>query len=113
MLLSLIIETHLQSCDTVNDVGELLDGGSNNLRVAVQRNCKVCGIALIVHHPDQSCLVLHTHDSFLQLTVHDNTIGNNDDVIEDDLIISVVQRSQTVRQPCDGVCLAGTCAVLD
>ena len=103
----------LQALHAVNDVGELLNGGGDDLRVAVQRHGQVGRIALIVHHPDQASLVLHAHDGLLQLPIHHHTVGDNDHVIKDDLVIRIVKGGESMRQPCDGVGLAGTGAMLD
>ena len=103
----------LQSSYAIDDIGELLNGGSDNFRITVQRNCKVRRIALIIHYANQTSLVLHAHNGFLQLTVNNHTVCNDDDIIENNFIVSIVQRSQPVSQPCDGIRLAGTCAVLN
>ena len=102
-----------QSLHAVNDVRKLLNGGSDNFSVAVQRNRQVSGVALIVHHADKTGFMLHTHDSFLQLAVHNHTVGNDDDIIENNLVVGIVQRGQTMSQPCDRVGLAGTGTVLN
>ena len=57
--------------------------------------------------------MLHTHDGFLELAVDHHTVSHDDDIIENDFVVRIMQRSQPVRQPSDGVCLAGTGAVLD
>ena len=103
----------LQPSYTINDIWEFLNSGSNDFRIAVQCNCKVCGITLIIHYADQASLVFHAHNCFLQLTVNNHTVCNDDDIIENNFIVSIVQRSQPVSQPCDGIRLAGTCAVLN
>ena len=102
-----------QSCNAVDDVRELLNRSSYNLCVSVQRNRKVSRIALIIHHPDQTRFVLHTHNGLLQLTIDHDTVGNDDYIIEDDLVIRIMQRCKPVGQPCDRVRFTGTCAVLD
>ena len=102
-----------QPCNAVHDVREFLNRSSNNLRIAVQGNRKVGGVAFIVHHTDKSGFVLHAHNGFLKLPVNDNTVGDDDDIIKNNFVVRIVQRSEAVRQPCDGVCFAGTCAVLN
>ena len=102
-----------QPCNAVHDVREFLNRSSNNLRIAVQCNRKVGGVAFIVHHTDKSGFVLHAHNGFLKLPVNDNTVGDDDDIIKNNFVVRIVQRSEAVRQPCDGVCFAGTCAVLN
>ena len=57
--------------------------------------------------------MLHTHDGFLELAVDHHTVSHDDDIIENDLIVGIVQGGQTVGQPCDGIGLTGTGAVLD
>ena len=102
-----------QSCNAIDDVWEFLNRSGDYLSVAVQRNRKVGRIALIIHHPDQTRFVLHAHNGLLQLTVDHDTVGNDDDVIEDYLVIRIMQRSKPMCQPCDRVRFTGTCAVLD
>ena len=92
--------------DGVNDVGELLDRGGNDLRVTHQRFGKVSRGGLVTHYLDEARLVLQAHHGLLQLSVDDDTVGHDDDVVEDDLIVCVMLRSKTVSQPSDGVCLA-------
>ena len=102
-----------QPLHAVNDIRELLNGGSDNFGIAIQCYCQVSGVALIVHHANKTGLMLHTHDGFLQLAVNNHAVGNDDDIIENNLIVGIMQRSQTVSQPCDGVGLAGTGTVLN
>ena len=80
-----------QSCNAVDDVRELLNRSSYNLCVSVQRNRKVGRVALIVHNTDKPRFMLHTHNSFLQLTVNYDSVGDNHDIVKDDFIICIVQ----------------------
>ena len=57
--------------------------------------------------------MFHAHNGFLELPVHYHTVGNDDDIVEDDLIVGIVERSQAVSQPSDGIGLTGTGTVLD
>lgn len=57
--------------------------------------------------------MLHTHDRFLQLLIHYQPVSHNNDVIKDDFIVCIMQRAEAISQPCNGVCLAGACAMLD
>ena len=102
-----------QPCNAVDDVRKLLNRSSYNLCVSVQRNRKVSRIALIIHHPDQTRFVLHAHNGLLQLTVDHDTVGNDDDIIKDDLVIRIMQRCKPVGKPCDRVGFAGACTVLN
>ena len=102
----------LQALYAVHDKGKLLDGGGDDFCVAVQRNRKVSRIALIIHHTDEASLVLHAHDGLLELPVYNNTVGDDDHVVKDDFVVSIVETRQAVRQPSDSVRLTGTCAVL-
>ena len=102
-----------QPCNTIHDVREFLNRGCNDLCIAVQGNCKVSGVAFIIHHTDKSGFVLHAHNGFLKLPVNDNTVGDDDDIIKNNFVIRIMQRSEAVRQPCDRVRFAGACAVLD
>ena len=80
-----------QPRNAIHDVWEFLNRSSNNLRIAVQGNCKVGGVAFIVHHTDKSGFVLHAHNGLLKLTVNDNTVGDDDDIIKNNFIICIVQ----------------------
>ena len=101
-----------QPCNAIHDIREFLDCGGDDFCIAVQCNGKVGGVAFIVHHTDKSGFVLHAHNGLLKLTVNDNTVGDDDDIIKNNFVICIVQRSEAVCQPCDGVCFAGACAVL-
>ena len=90
-----------QPCNTVYNVWEFLNRGSNDLCVAVQGNCKVSGVAFIVHHTDKSSFMLHAHNGFLKLTINDDTVSNDDDIIENDFILRIMQRRKPMRQPCN------------
>ena len=76
---------------TVHDIGELLNGSCNNFGIAIQCNRQISRVTLIVHHADETGLVLHAHDGFLQLAIHHHAVSHNDDVVKDDLVISVMQ----------------------
>ena len=102
----------LQALHAVNDKGELLDGGGDDFCIAVQCNRKVSRITLVIHHADKASFMLHAHNGLLELPVYNNTVGDDDHVIKDDFVVSIVETRQAVRQPSDGVRLTGTCAVL-
>ena len=57
--------------------------------------------------------MLHAHNGFLKLAVDHNAVSDDDDIIKNNFVICIVQRSEAVRQPCDRVRFAGACAVLD
>ena len=80
-----------QALHAVHDIGELLDGGGDDFCVTVQRNRKVSRIALVIHHADKASLMLHTHNGLLELPVYNNTVGDDDHVIKDDFIVSIVE----------------------
>ena len=54
-----------KASDIINNVRELLDSGCDNFCISLQRQCKICGCTLIIHHTDQTSLVLHTSDGRL------------------------------------------------
>ena len=89
-----------------------IDGGGDDFCIAVQSNRKVSGIALVIHHANKASLVLHTHNGLLELPVYNNSVSDDDHVIKDDFIVSIVETRQAVRKPSDGIRLAGTCAML-
>ena len=47
--------------------------------------------------------------AFLQLTVKHDSVGDDHNIVKNDFIVCIMQKSQAVRQPCDGVCLVGVC----
>ena len=51
-----------------------MDGRKQYLRVAVQSNRQVVGVALIIHDLDLSAFMLHAHDGFPALL----TVNNDD-----------------------------------
>ena len=57
--------------------------------------------------------MFHAENRVLQLPVHDNAVGHDDDIVENRLVFGVVHGSQPVRKPCDRVRLARSCAVLN
>ena len=83
----------LQAGNAVHDVRELLNCGRYNFRIAVQRNGKIGRIAFIIHDADKPGFMLHAHDGFLKLTVHHDSVGDNHDIVKDDLIVRIMKRS--------------------
>ena len=81
----------LQISYTINDIWEFLNRCCNNLCIAIQRNRQVRGHTLIIHHTDESSLVFHTHDGFLQLPIYNNSVCNNNNIIKNDLVIGIMQ----------------------
>ena len=77
---------------TINNIRELLNCGCNNLCITIQCNRKVSWIALIVHNTNQSGLMLHSHDCFLKLTVNNNSVSDNNDVVKNYLVFFVMKR---------------------
>ena len=57
--------------------------------------------------------MLHAHYCFLQLTIYNHSVGHDDNIIENDLVVGIVERSKTIRKPSDSVGLAGACTVLN
>ena len=57
--------------------------------------------------------MFHAHYGLLKLTVNYDTVGDDNDIIKNNFVICIVQRSKPVRQPCDRVRFAGACAMLD
>ena len=102
-----------QPLDSIDDIGEFLNGRNDNFRVALQCYGKVGGSTFIVHNADKPRLVLHTGNCRLQLPVHNNSVGYYKNIIEDNFVVLVVQGCQSVRKPRNGICLARTRAVLN
>ena len=102
-----------QALNTVNDIREFLNSSCNDLSVAIECNSEIRRVALFIHDTDKSRFMLHTHDCFLKLSVNNNSVGHNNDIIENDLVISIMKRSKTVCKPSDRIGLAGACTMLD
>ena len=102
-----------QSGNCIHDVRELLDRCRNDLGVVRQLVGQVRRSALVVHHTDESSLVIHSKDRPLQLTVDNDAVCYNDDVVEDDLVIGIMQGSQSVSKPCYAVSFSAACGMLD
>ena len=81
----------LQAFHAVHDIGELLNGRGDDFCIAVQRHGQIRRVAFIVHHANQARFMFHAHDGFLQLPVNDHSVCDDNHVIKDDLIVSVVQ----------------------
>ena len=102
-----------QPGNTVYNIREFLNCSGDDFRIAVQSNGKVCRVTLIVHDTDKPRFMLHAHNRFLQLTINHNSVSDDHDIVKDNFVVCIVQRSQAVRQPCDRVRFAGACAVLN
>ena len=70
----------------VQNVVELVNRCNDNFCVAAKGDSQVFRGAFIVHNFDLTALVFNTQDSFLQLTVNDDTVGNNQNGIKDILV---------------------------
>ena len=103
----------LQALNAVHNIRELLDRCCNDLRIAVEGDSEVGRIALFVHHTDKPRLMLHTHDRFLKLSVNNYSICHYDNIVENDLVVGIMERSKAIRKPSDSVGLAGACTVLN
>lgn len=57
--------------------------------------------------------MVDTLDSILQLAVYHHTVSNDQNTVVNDLVLRIVQGNQPMRQPCDGIGLAGTCGMLN
>ena len=96
----------------VHDIREFLYRRADNLDIALKRESKVCRRTFIVHHLDKSCLVFDSAHRVLQLPVHHNAVGADDDIIENDFVLFVVKRRKPVRKPRNRIRFARTRAVL-
>ena len=103
----------LQALNAVHNIRELLDRCCNDLRIAVEGDSEVGRIALFVHHTDKPRLMLHTHDRFLKLSVNNHSVGHDDNIIENDLVVSIMECRKAVCKPSNSIGLAGACTVLD
>ena len=103
----------LQALNAVYDIWELLNRGCDDLRIAVKGDSEIGRVALFVHNTDKPRLMLHTHDRFLKLPVNNNSVGHYDNIVKNDLVVSIVERSKAVCKPSNSIGLAGACAVLD
>ena len=73
------------------DIWKLLNGRGDNLCVAFKGILEVGGRAGIVKHLDLSGLMFQAHDGILKLSVHDNTVSTDDDIVEDIPVQGVMQ----------------------
>ena len=94
-------------------IEEFLNRGDNDFIVSLQRIGKVCRGLFIINSADKAALVVDTLDSVLQLAVHHNTVCNDQNAVIDNMVLGIVQGYQPMRQPCDGIGLAGTCGMLN
>lgn len=76
-----------------------MDGRDNDFCVAAQRNRQVVGVALIVHDLDLSAFMLHAHDGFLQLTVNNDTVGDDQHGIKHIVVLGIMHRGQNMSKP--------------
>ena len=76
----------------VENVIKFMDGRNDNLGVTTQSNRQIVGIAPIVQDLDLSAFMLYAHDGFLQLTVNNDTVGDNQNSIKHIFVISIMYR---------------------
>ena len=101
----------LQRRERPGDEGELLDGGDDDRRALGQGTGELLGV--LVDLLDHAGLVLELVDGRLQLLIEHAPVGDDDDRVKDLLVLGVVQAGQPVREPGNGVRLAGAGRVLD
>ena len=94
-------------------IEEFLNRGDNDFVVAFQCIGKVGRGLFVINGADKSALMVDTLDCVLQLTVYHNTVCNDQNTVVNDLVLRIVQGNQPMRQPRDGVGLAGTCGMLN
>ena len=93
------------------DERKLLQRGDDHRHRVLQRLGQLPrALVDLLHH---AALVLELVDRVLQLLVEHHPVGHHDHAVEDPLILGVVQRRQSMRQPADGVALAAARRVLD
>ena len=97
---------------TVNNVREFLYCSGDNFRISLNRKRKVIGITPFIHHTNHPCLMFNSHYCLLELPVHHYPVRTNNNIIKYDFILLIMQRCQSVRQPCNGIGLARTSGML-
>ena len=101
-----------QLADLVGDHRELLQRGDDDLLAGLERLLELPRGRVDVL--DQTGRLLEAaRIGLLELAVEHAAVGDHDDRVEDAVVLGVVQRRQPVRQPGDGVALAGAGRVLD
>ena len=90
---------------------KLLQRGDDDGNPALQRFGQLT--RALVHLPHHAMLVLELIDGVLQLLVEHDAVRHHDHAVEDAGVLGVVQRSQTMRQPSDGVALAAARRMFD
>ena len=73
------------------NIWKLLNGRSDNLCIAFKGILEIGGRAGIVKNLDLSCLMFQAHYGILKLSVHDNTVSTDDDIVEDISVQGVMQ----------------------
>ena len=105
-----VAATH-QLRDLVDDEGELLQRGDDDLRLGAGESIgELFGV--LVDLGDDAVRVLELEDRVLQLPVEHPTVGDDDHLVEHLLVGDRVQRRQPVGEPRDRVRLAGPGRVL-
>ena len=93
------------------DDRELLKGGDYDARSGLYGLTELLGVLVdLLHHARHMVKLI---DSVLQLTVQHPVVSDDDDGLEDFLVVVIMQASEPVSQPRNGIGLAGTGAVLN
>ena len=95
--------------DLIEDKGELLDGGDDDLLIGLDELAEIAGALGMAHRRGDLGELL---DGVPYLLVKDAPVGDDDDGIEDFLLI-LFEANELVGEPGDRVRLAAACRVLD
>ncbi len=96
--------------DLVEDEGELLDGGDDDLLAGLDEAAEVAGVFGVA---DGGADLGELLDGVADLLVEDAAVGDDDDRVEDVAASSLLERDELVGEPGNGVGLAAACGVLD
>ena len=83
----------------IEAIRKFLNGGSNDLGITFQRDCEVGRGTFIIHYTNQARLMLHPRNRRLKLSVDDYAVGNDNNIIKNNLIVFIMQRSKTISCP--------------
>ena len=89
---------------------ELMDDGNNDFLTFVQELLQLTG----TFRPTNCCRYLHKlFDGVFDLLVQIDTVSHNDNRVKNLFAAVIFQCDELMCQPCDGIRLTGTCAVLN
>ena len=96
------------SVDLLINDRELLQRGHDDARAIIDGILQILRVLAFADGLHGAQRVVKAGDGRLQLCVQHGTVGDDDDTAEDRLVLTVVQGSQAISRPGNGIGLAGT-----